>query len=339
MHNIKDLRGESHQEKKKPQKTAEPWPKPLLLNWPHQGYYVSRKTFWGLFITARFEDITRGKRHYSRGDVSMPVLSLPVLSLCGSGGCAGGIHEVKRWRAEFSITTQMWKSRKREIKSVKSKVKNLKAGLRQQTWQEGCDDCLRSLQVFLVRKSKSFLKVEGLDINSSGGGWEDAVWSQSNFILAFHTDRCVWLPRTYKPPLFSVNFCIRNPFQVFMAQPDLLSCQFERRLWDEDMKQEQEASTCLLSWLRHSCWRTDHVLVMDPEEPSSTATSKSCWSWHLKTCSPPPPILTSSVPSHPHPLAPSAVVCVNPVLPLNRLKPLLASKSLLKPSRTMTPRH
>lgn len=26
-------------------KKAKPWPKPLLLNWPHQRYYVSRKTF------------------------------------------------------------------------------------------------------------------------------------------------------------------------------------------------------------------------------------------------------------------------------------------------------
>lgn len=50
--------------------------------------------------------------------------------------------------------------------------------------QGGCDGCLLSLQVFLVRKSKSFLRVKGLDVNSSGGGWEDAVWSQSNWLLA-----------------------------------------------------------------------------------------------------------------------------------------------------------
>lgn len=39
--------------------------------------------------------------------------------------------------------------------------------------------------------------------------------------------------------------------------------------------------------------------------PSSTANSKSHWSWHLKTCSPPPP----RPPLPPHPLAPSAAVC------------------------------
>lgn len=45
-----------------------------------------------------------------------------------------------------------------------------------------------------------------------------------------------------------------------------MSWQFERCLWDDDMKQEQEASTCLLSWLWHYFWRSDHVLVMDAEE-------------------------------------------------------------------------
>lgn len=87
----KTSEGKTIREKKR----DEPWPKPLLLNWPHQGYYVSRKSFGGLFITARFEDITRGKRHYSRGDASMPVLSLPVLTRGESGGCAGKILEVK----------------------------------------------------------------------------------------------------------------------------------------------------------------------------------------------------------------------------------------------------
>lgn len=39
--------------------------------------------------------------------------------------------------------------------------------------------------------------------------------------------------------------------------------------WGEDMKQRQEASTCVLSCSWRWWWRTDHVFVMDEEEPSS----------------------------------------------------------------------
>lgn len=77
--------------------------------------------------------------------------------------------------------------------------------------QGGCDGCLLSLQVFLVRKSKSFLRVKGLDVNSSGGGWEDAVWSQSNFILASRSDRCVSLSRAFKPLISACRSSLLRP--------------------------------------------------------------------------------------------------------------------------------
>lgn len=163
--------------------------------------------------------------------------------------------------------------------------------------QGGCDGCLLSLQVFLVRKSKSFLRVKGLDVNSSGGGWEDAVWSQSNFILASRSDRCVSLSRAFKPPLFTANFCLRIPFQPFTAQPDLLRLVGLKavrgmKIWNRNRKHPP------VCWAG-GCWRSNRVWVMDtPPSPPGNLTAVDIWKSAL-SLPPPPPHLPHALPLPP----------------------------------------
>lgn len=153
----------------------------------------------------------------------------------------------------------------------------------------------------LVRKSKSFLRVKGLDVNSSGGGWEDAVWSQSNFILASGSDRCVSISRAFKPPLFTANFSLRIPFQPFTAQPDLLrlvSMKAVRgmKIWNRNRKHPP------VCWAA-GCWRSDRVWVMDaPPSPPGDLTAVDIWKSALSlppSSSSPPPCPPTPTPSLP----------------------------------------
>lgn len=115
--------------------------------------------------------------------------------------------------------------------------------------------------------------------------------------------------QAFKPALFSMNLCIESTFWVLMTQPELLCLvgakDSMRRICgagtgSPHLSAELSAGGRSMSY----SWMQRNQDAVFPA-PSSTANSKSHWSWHLKTCSPPPP----RPPLPPHPLAPSAAVC------------------------------
>lgn len=174
-----------------------------------------------------------------------------------SGGMR--IGEAKRWRRhgfqsprqhENQVKAQ-WNRQNMKWNPRKPKICRLQRGSR-----PGGEAAMAGRSLF-----KSFSDSRDETLNARRG-WED-VWSESNSWWAASSDRCLWLLQALEPALFSTNPCTGSAFRVLMTQPELLSCRMW--MWSRNRKPPP------VCWA--VCWGTDHVVLMDAEEPGCSLPS------------------------------------------------------------------
>lgn len=171
----------------------------------------------------------------------------------------------------------------------------------QQAWRGGCDGPPLSFQV-----SKSFSVSRDKTLTPAYEG--------EKMLYEVNPSPDELLPlilQAFKPALFSMHLCIESTFWVLMTQPELLCLvgakdSMRRRCGAGTGSPHLSAELSAGGQSMSYSWMQRNQDAVFPA-PSSTANSKSHWSWHLKTCSPPPP-RTPLPPTHSLP----AQRCVKP---------------------------